>query len=72
MSFAPSWTFWVALELSRACWSVFIATNSTPEAGLDHAVDSVAAATTHADNFNIGYILHFFVKNECHECIPLK
>ena len=44
----------------------------TGEAGLDHAVDSVAAATAHADDFNVGHILHFFVKNECHECIPLS
>ena len=42
------------------------------QTGLDHAVDSVAAAATYADDLDIGYILHFFVENECHECIPLK
>ena len=30
VSFAPSCTFWVALLASSACWSVFMATNSTP------------------------------------------
>ena len=29
-------------------------------------------AATYADDLNIGHILHFFVENECHECIPLK
>ena len=42
------------------------------QTGLHHAVDGVAAAATYADNLDIGYILHFFVENECHECIPLK
>ena len=42
------------------------------QTGLDHAVDSVTAAATYADDLDIGYILHFFVENECHECIPLK
>ena len=61
------------LELSRACWSVFIATNSTPDRpDSTMRVDGVAAAATYADNLDIGYILHFFVENECHECIPLK
>ena len=63
----------MALEFSRACWSVFIADELDPgQTGLDHAVDSVAAAATYADDLDIGYILHFFVENECHECIPLK
>ena len=31
-----------------------------------------AAAATYADDLDIGYILHFFVENECHECIPPK
>ena len=36
------------------------------------ALEGLIAAATYADNLDIGYILHFFVENECHECIPLK
>ena len=42
------------------------------QAGLHHAVHSVTAAAAYADDLDIGHILHFFVENECHECIPLK
>ena len=42
------------------------------ETGFHHAVDSVAAAAADTDHLDVRYILHLFIENEGHECIPLN
>ena len=42
------------------------------QASFNHAVHSIAAAAANTDNLNVGYILHLFIENERHKCIPLK